>query len=451
MSSRRKRKQRGESQRERESKSARSSGSAAQLRPGARARGELRSTRELELPDCADLTDAELPRCSIVILNWNGRHHLKGCFASLLALDYPRELFEVILIDNASDDGSVEQLRGAHAWVRLIVNERNVGFSQGCNQGARNADRADVLVFLNNDIQVEPAFLRQLVAPIVRGRCVATTARMLSWDGKLMNSAGGGMNFHGLGIQRGYLEEPGPAFDRPRLTLFACGGAMAMQAESFFDVGGFDEEFFAYYEDVDLGWRTWVLGHTIEYVPGAVCYHHHSSTSKRLPVETLRLLQVRNPLLACFKNYSDENLRRVLPVMLALANRRLFLSSGLADQSAYRIELVQSLDGLGPLDRLMSRLRGKVRATDAMSRVAIADLLGINDLIGRWEHWMNRRAEVQNRRERADEEIFRLFLRPMWCIEDELGYRELQAGAADFMGIDALFRGMTSMEEDPNR
>ena len=78
----------------------------------------------------------QLPRASIVILNWNGRHHLAGCFESLAALDYPKELFEVVLVDNGSDDGSQAEMRAKHDWVRLIENERNVGFSAGCNQGA---------------------------------------------------------------------------------------------------------------------------------------------------------------------------------------------------------------------------------------------------------------------------------------------------------------------------
>jgi len=68
--------------------------------------------------------------------------------------------------------------------------------------------------------------------------------------------------------------------------LFACGGAMAIEAVVFDEAGGFDPEFFAYYEDVDLGWRMWVLGHAIHYVPSAECWHHHSSTSKTLPPQT---------------------------------------------------------------------------------------------------------------------------------------------------------------------
>jgi len=92
------------------------------------------------------LEDSELPRVAVVILNYNGRRHLEGCFGSLLELDYPKELLEVILIDNGSDDDSVEIMGEHHAWARLIVNEQNVGFSAGCNQGARAAKDAEVFV-----------------------------------------------------------------------------------------------------------------------------------------------------------------------------------------------------------------------------------------------------------------------------------------------------------------
>jgi len=405
----------------------------------------------LEVPAVKPLTDAELPRVSIVILNWNGRKHLQGCFESLAALDYPEKLREVLLIDNGSDDGSVEEVRSRHAWVRLEVNSRNVGFSAGCNQGAQLADDPEILVFLNNDIRVEPEFLRALVAPIVRGACESTTAKMLSWDGKLLNSTGGGMNFHGIGIQRGYLEEPSAEYDVPRRTLFACGGAMAMKADVFAELGGFDEEFFAYYEDVDLGWRSWVHGHSVHYEPTAVCYHHHSSTSRRLPVERLRLLQVRNPLLACFKNYDADNLRRVLPAMLGLAIRRAFLSADLGDLSDLRVENLDTLPSEGRLRRGLARLfgRGGGSGKRGVDPIAVADLVAINDLIGRWDHWMERRAEVQARRTRGDEDILPLLLKPLWCIEKDPGYVELQSGLVDFLGLDRLFENLTSMRDDP--
>lgn len=393
---------------------------------------------ELALVPGPSVAEADLPRVAIVILNLNGRHHLEGCFESLAALDYPKDRLEVILVDNASSDGSVEEMRQKHAWVRLYVNERNVGFAAGCNQGAREARDARLYVFLNNDMRVEREWLRELVSPIVRGECSATTSKMFSWDGKLLNSAGGAMNFHGMGIQVGMDEPLQARYDVPRRTLFPCGGAMAIEAALFRECGGFDEEFFAYYEDVDLGWRLWVQGHESHYVPSSVCYHHHSSTSKRLPLEMLRLIQVRNPLLACFKNYDEENLRLLLGPLLALALRRTWMMLGIPDEQSFRIEHAEDPAPAG-MKRLFERARNALESEVDVRRVGVADLLAVNDLLGRWEHWTKRRAEVQSKRKRSDAEIFRLFLKPHWCIEGERGYEELQRGLTQFYGLDALF------------
>ena len=401
------------------------------------------------------LADADLPRAAVVILNHNGRRHFEGCFGSLAALDYPRERLEVWLVDNGSSDGSLAELRTRHPWVRLHANPSNLGFAPACNQGASLAAGAEVLVFLNNDMRVEPSWLRELVGPIVRGEAQATTAKMYSWDGKRIDSAGGGMNFHGIGIQHGYKEEPSPEHDLPRRTLFACGGAMAVGADVFAAAGGFDPEYFAYYEDVDLGWRLWVLGHEVHYAPAAVCYHHHSSTSRTFPSETVRLLQVRNPLLSCVKNYDDENLRAVLPAALGLFLRRMLLVSGLGDPRPFRIEHARG-EPRGPLARLVAALRGGSsralrEARVPITRIAAADLIGANDLLGRWEHWMARRAEVQSRRRRPDAEIFRLFLNPLWCIEDEPAYRELHSGLARFTGLEQIFEGLSVPGGEPHR
>jgi hypothetical protein len=246
------------------------------------------------------------------------------------------------------------------------------------------------------------------------------------------------MNFHGIGIQRGIDEVPGPEHDVPVKTLFACGGAMAMEARAFEAVGRFDEEFFAYYEDVDLGWRSWVMGHECRYVPTSVCYHHHSSTSKRLPPEMIRLLQTRNPVLACFKNYDDANLRAVLAPLLALHARRMWCVSGLVDDKPFRIEQAAN-PALGGVKRLFDLARTNVQDEVGVKRMAAADLIGINDLLGRFDHWSARRAAVQAQRKRQDAEIFGLFLKPHWCIEGERGYQELQRGMERLFGLDKLF------------
>ena len=110
------------------------------------------------------VSDDDLPRCSIVILNWNGKHHLKPCFETLRELDYPSDKYEVVLVDNGSTDGSLEEMREDHSWVKLVENAENAGFSKGCNQGVKASSSPDVVVFLNNDMRVEEAWLRELVS-----------------------------------------------------------------------------------------------------------------------------------------------------------------------------------------------------------------------------------------------------------------------------------------------
>ncbi|MCA9001314.1 MAG: glycosyltransferase family 2 protein, partial [Planctomycetes bacterium] len=358
------------------------------------------------------------------------------------------EKLDIILVDNGSDDGSQALMRQNHPHVRLIQNPRNLGFAGGCNVGVANADNPDILVFLNNDLRVEPSFLKELVAPIVRKAAHATGGLMFNWDGQEIDSAGGGMNLHGIGIQRGYQKPFGPMYAEPRWTLFACGGAMAMDAKVYADLGGFDDRFFAYYEDVDLGWRSWVQGYSTQFVPSARCYHHHSSTSRRVPSERLRLLQVRNPLYACAKNYDDANFAKVFPTMLALATRRAFLTSGLGGRSDYRIEELTSLPKVNRWQDFRRRLRKSSQAKEKIPKNTAADYIAINDLLGDWNHWMGVRGDLQKKRKRPDSEILRLFLKPHWCIEGDPAYQALQEGLTGMYALDDLFAGMPTLEED---
>ena len=223
-----------------------------------------------------------------------------------------------------------------------------------------------------------------------------------------------------------------------------------MDRKVYEEVGGFDDEFFAYYEDVDLGWRMWVQGYETHYAPLAVCYHHHSATSSRLPSEMIRLLQVRNPLLACFKNYDDENLARVLPAVFGLAMRRMFLVSGLSgDDPSFRIEHARMHSS--SVRRIFQKARGALNDSVDMRRTAAADLLGYNDLLGNWNHWKARRDTVQAKRKRDDSEIFSMFLKPHWRIEDEKGYRELQEGLTSFLSLDSLFSGLSADGPEPRK
>jgi len=388
---------------------------------------------ELRVHPGAAIERARLPRVTIVVPNLDGREVLADCLGSIAELDYPHERLEVVLVDNASSDGSRELVRERFPRVRILPLERNRGFAAACNAGARAARDAALLAFVNNDMRFDRGFLRELVAPLLRGECAASTARIMDWSGQTIDTSGTGTTFLGIAVQPGYGQPPRPEQLVPRKTLFGCGGAMAVDPAVLWDVGGFDEDYFAYYEDLDLGWRMWVLGHEIHYVPGALCYHHHSHTSRRFPAEVVRLVMIRNSLTTCIKNYDDENLARVLPAMLALAIRRAYLKSGL-DERTLRIESASvepTLDGRAGADSAGSL---------PIQRMGAADLVAINDVLGNWDYWMRRRREVQSRRKRSDDEIQRLFLDPLACVEGDGSYAALQAELIARLGLDAAFR-----------
>lgn len=375
-----------------------------------------------------------LPDAAVVIPNWNGKHHLDGCFESLNRLSYPGEV-EVILVDNGSVDGSVEHTRRRYPRVKIVANPENTGFAPACNQGA-DQSRAPIVAFLNNDMRVEPGWLTELVKPIVAGDARCTGSLILSWDGTTVNYAGGGMNFHGIGCQVGIDDPDVSKFKQPMDTLFACGGAMAIDRKLHLECGGFDNDFFAYYEDVDLGWRLWVIGERVLYVPGSVCYHHHSATSRRVDVHRIRLLQIRNPLFSIFKNYDDENMKRALPAALLLTLRRTKYLLAL-DENEFTMRGNRGLE-TGFFADLQVRGRAKF-ATANVRMAGLADVLAINEFSTMLPVLEKKRRWIQSHRKRSDAEVLKLFREPFWTAETTGDYADLQRALIETFGLDALF------------
>lgn len=374
-----------------------------------------------------------LPAVSVVVPNWNGRHHLERCFQSLHGLDYPGEV-ELILVDNGSRDGSIARMREKFPDVVLLENRSNEGFAAACNRGVREA-AGEVVAFLNNDMRVDPGWLRELVRPLAAGQAGCTGSLILSWDGKRINYAGGGMNFHGMGIQLGH-DRPVEEYEaQAGDTLFACGGAMAIGRKLFLDAGGFDERFFAYYEDVDLGWRLWVLGETVRLVPTSLSYHHHSATSNRMEAHRVRLLQIRNPLLTLFKNYDDENVRRALPAAVLLTLMRTRYQLRLAEED-FDVGQGSGLTS-GPLAELRAKTRAKLSRT-LVSRAGLADIMAVTGFLQDFPEIEEDRASIQGRRRRGDEEILHLFRDPRWAVEPTEEYGRIQADLIRFFGLDEV-------------
>lgn len=400
------------------------SGNTAPERP------DLLSTcRALEVPRGRVLEASELPRVTVVVPTFDGLHDLRESIPSLLDVDYPKKNRSVLVVDNGSSDGTADWLAKQHGSVTTVTLDRNHGFAGACNRGVEAAADADVVVFVNNDMRFEPDFLSELVSPIARGECDATTAKRLSWDGTTLDGAGVGSTFLGIAVQPDFGEPVPPAHEIHRRTLFACGGAMAIRRDVFLDCSGFDEDFFAYYEDLDLGWRMSILGHDVHYVPSATCHHHHSATSRRFPPEVVRRMVIRNSIATCAKNYGDAHFRRVLPAVLGLAIERAFLKSDL-ETAPFDPDRVSLAGQEGPPDCDRHSIDG----------IGAADLVALHDVLGRWPEWMAKRDEIQSRRRRPDSEVFPMFLDPLACVEGDRSYAELQADLVRRFGIDRLFR-----------
>lgn len=215
-------------------------------------------------------------RFSIIIPNYNGISYLRPCIDSIQAQGY--QDVEVILVDNASQDESVEFVRQWYPSVHVVSNSHNRGYAGGCNDGAREAT-GDFLLFLNTDTVLTSTFLLQLLAAIDTYPTYGMFApKMVYPDGRI-NSTGICVSLSGAAWDRGMGEKDTGQYDTSEDVLGPCGGAALFRREAFFDAGGFDDDFFLYMEDVDLVLRAQLAGWKCRYVPDAVVFHHHGGTA----------------------------------------------------------------------------------------------------------------------------------------------------------------------------
>jgi GT2 family glycosyltransferase len=240
------------------------------------------------------------PLISVVILNWNGLRFLEACLTSLTAQTYIP--VEALVIDNGSTDGSVEWIRVHFPGVRLIENGKNLGFGGGNNVGIR-ASRGRYVMILNNDTRLDPRCIEALKESIERdekyGACASKI--LLQEGGDRIDAAGIAICPDGLSIGRGRME-PGDHYDRETEVFFASGCACLYRREMLEDIGLFDEDFFAYAEDTDMGWRARLAGWRCTYTPRAVVYHLHSASSGTYSRLKAYLVE-RNRIWVAIKNF----------------------------------------------------------------------------------------------------------------------------------------------------
>jgi len=216
------------------------------------------------------------PEVSIVIVSWNGRRFLDDCLTSVASQTGVE--WEAILVDNGSTDGTVDYVRDRYPWVRLVVLEENRGFAGGCNVGAREA-RGRYLAFLNNDTIAESGWLATLRGGIDEPRAIALTTSRIVYvhNPAILDSAGDGLLRWGGAFKRHHGARVDVALES-REVFGVCGAACLMSKRVFDELGGFDEDFFASHEDVDLSYRARLRGYRCRYVADAVVRHHGSAT-----------------------------------------------------------------------------------------------------------------------------------------------------------------------------
>jgi GT2 family glycosyltransferase len=219
------------------------------------------------------------PLLSVIIPNWNGKKFLAECIDSLKEQTFPD--FEVILVDNGSTDGSVEFVEERYGnFVRIIRNSRNLGFTGGNNTGIRAA-KGEFLVLLNNDTRVEPTWLEGLTEAIGRDPRVGMWAsKVCSYSQRNRIEAVGELAYwDGLNRARGQYERDSGQYDKGEEIFFPPGCGGMFRKAVFDEIGLFDEDFFAYGDDAEIGIRARLAGWKCYYVPKAVLYHKNSGST----------------------------------------------------------------------------------------------------------------------------------------------------------------------------
>lgn len=253
------------------------------------------------------------PLVSIIIVNWNGLKYFRYCLPSLTKIDYPN--YEIILVDNGSSDGSIGYIKKYFPKVKIIRNKNNLGFAEANNKGIRKA-QGKYILFLNNDTKIKPDFLSKLVLELDDDpRNAAVQAKILLMnEPKLLDSIGSFLTWSGFLTHFGYRQRDKKDLDKKREIFSAMGACLLFKREVLKEIGLFDKDFFAYFEETDLCWRAWLAGYKILYIPESVIYHQKGATVSQLANSFVIYHSFKNRICSLIKNLEAKNLVWILPI-----------------------------------------------------------------------------------------------------------------------------------------
>ena len=276
------------------------------------------------------LLEKTVPKVSILVINYNGKKWLHQCLRSISTISYPN--FDTYLIDNASTDGSIEYVKENFPFVAIIKFDTNIGFAKGYNN-AINQIKTDYILLLNNDTKIlKPDFLDIIVSQAQKDFDIAAIVCKMVFmsDPSVINSVGGiGIPYWRGFEDIGFKEKDVGQYDVPPIEAFSfCGGATLIRSKAFIETKGFDETFFAFFEDTDLSWRFRLKKLKIKYVPDAKIAHHYSGTYSEGPNKTY----------LCKRNLFRSILKNCGSTTIYWAIRNYLLFTILASISYLRVE-----------------------------------------------------------------------------------------------------------------
>ena len=249
-----------------------------------------------------------MPLVDVIVLNYNGKHFLGPCLEALSGQTF--QDFETLVVDNGSSDGSVDFLREQYPDVKVLALPKNYGFAGGNNRGIE-ATTSKYVALLNNDTEVSPEWLHALVDVLeLKPEVGSCASKMIQISDRFTVDTVGDLYYAYGGAEKRGFGEPADLYDEPSMVFGACAGAAIYRREMLDDIGLLDEDFFVYYEDVDLSFRAQLRGYRCQYVPAAVVYHHVSGFFAKHLGEKGRLSR-RNMLEVLVKN---------MPVSLLIKN-----------------------------------------------------------------------------------------------------------------------------------
>ncbi len=240
-------------------------------------------------------------KASVIIPNWNGQHLLTDCLESLKKQSFKD--FELILVDNNSDDNSINKTFEIYPDARVIKLSWNFGFSKAINEGVKKA-RGEYVLFLNNDTKADEYWIENLVATADKHpEVVSVGSKLLNfYDQNVIDGLGISINDVGQAKSLGWQELDNGQFDQSIYIFGATGGGSLFRKEIFVELGMFDEDYFMYSEEVDFAFRAQFKGFKSIYCPKAKVFHKHKSTASKMPAN-MEYWQFKNMTQTIIKDF----------------------------------------------------------------------------------------------------------------------------------------------------